>query len=84
MKTKTRDQDEVGWSLMLRRYGDASMQGQWQGAAERYELICRVCGDDSSLTYLIVSPDLQRLRGPYPLAEAVAKYEQHVRLHERA
>ena len=56
MKTKTRDQDEVGWSLMLRRYGDASVQGQRQGAAERYELICRVCGDDSSLTYLIVSP----------------------------
>ena len=86
MKTKTRDQDrdEVGWSLMLRRQTDGSVQGQPHTSdAESYELICRVCGDDSRLTYLDVSPDFQRLRAPYPIAEAVEKYEQHVRLHEQ-
>ena len=52
MKTKTRDQDrdEVGWSLMLRRQTDGSVQGQPHTSdAESYELICRVCGDDSRL-----------------------------------
>ena len=85
MKTKSRDQDEVGWSVMLRRHGPASVQAQPKADdAERYELICRLCGDDSRLAYLDVSPDLQRLRGPYPIAAAVAKYEQHVQFHERA
>jgi len=49
-----------------------------------FEIICCDCGDDPSLDYLEVSPRLQLVRGPYPLAAGIAVYEQHVDLHQQA
>ena len=43
------------------------------------EVICRECGD---LDYRQVSPGLQRIRGPYPLAARVAAYEEHLLRHD--
>ena len=48
-----------------------------------YEIICCDCGDDPDLDYREVSPRLQLVRGPYPIAAGVAAYEQHLKLHEQ-
>ena len=55
------------------------------GRAERrytgaFELICFECGDNPYLDYSRVSPRLQQLRGPYPIAAGLAAYEQHLGL----
>jgi hypothetical protein len=46
-----------------------------------FEIICRDCGDQPSLDYREVSPQLQRTRGPFPIAAGVTAYENHLRLH---
>ena len=47
-----------------------------------YELICCDCGDDPDLDYQQVSSQLQRIRGPYPIAAGVEAYEQHAGRHK--
>ena len=39
------------------------------------------CGDELELDYRDVSPELQRIRGPYPIAAGVTAYEEHLKLH---
>ncbi len=81
---KTRDQRAPVWTVILRRQSGSSVDVQPQaGDTELYELVCIHCGDDSRVTYRDAAPALQRVRGPYPLAAAVATYEQHVGLHAR-
>jgi cell division septation protein DedD len=36
------------------------------GWTDQWEIICPACGDDLDLDFRMVSPFLQRLRGPYP------------------
>ena len=49
-----------------------------------YELVCCDCGDHPYLDYREVSPGLQQIRGPYPIAAGVAAYERHIsRYHQR-
>jgi hypothetical protein len=39
----------------------------------KFEVICPDCGDDRSLYYDEVSPELQRLRGPYNSRETAER-----------
>ena len=45
------------------------------------EIICRACGYRSGLDYSEVSPELQRVRSPYPLNAGFAAVT-HLALHQ--
>ena len=80
----TRDQPGYGWTVVLRRQPARLVEGRQEGGyTDVFELICCDCGDDPDLDYREVSPELQRARGPYPIAAGVAAYEQHLRLHQQ-
>ena len=79
---KTCDQPGHGWTTVLRRQPARIVEGQPEGGyTDVFEIICCDCGDDPDLDYSEVSPRLQRVRGPYPIAAGVAAYEGHVGLH---
>ena len=48
------------------------------GYAHAFEIICCDCGDHPDLDYREVSPEHQRIRGPYPFPASVAAYQKHV------
>jgi hypothetical protein len=80
----TGGQPGPGWTLVLRRQPIGIADGQPQGGyADVYELICCYCGDDPGLDYRRVSPELQRIRGPYPIAAGSAAYGRHAGHHRR-
>jgi hypothetical protein len=80
----TGDQAGLGWTVVLRRQPAQIVDGQPQGGhGSAFELICRDCGDDPGLDYRQVAPELQRIRGPYPVAAGVAAYERHIARHHR-
>jgi hypothetical protein len=80
----TRDQRGDGWTVVLRRQAARLVEGQPVGGyADVFELICCDCGDDPGLDYREVSAKLQLVRGPYPVADGVAAYEHHRRLHQQ-
>ena len=56
------------------RIVDGRVEG---GYTSMYELICPACGDHRELDYLEISPRLQRLRGSYGLAAALAAFHKH-------
>jgi hypothetical protein len=58
-------------------------EGRQKGCRTMFELICYDCGDDPGLDYREVSPEFQRMRGPYLIAEGIAAYREHVGLHHR-
>jgi hypothetical protein len=63
----------------LRRQPVRIVAGSIEGGyTSVFEVICRACGDDPFLDYSEVSTRLQRLRGPYPLREGLAAYQQHL------
>lgn len=77
------DQSTLGWTVVLRRQRAHLVQGQPQGGyTDVYEIICCDCGDDPGLDYRDVSPELQKIRGPYPIVAGVAAYGEHVELHD--
>ena len=53
------------------------MKDRDRGYTDAYELICCDCGDNPDLDYRDVSPDLQRIRGPYRFSAGIEAYEQH-------
>jgi hypothetical protein len=63
-----------GWNVVLRRQPARIVDGY----TNAFEIICRECGDNPGLDYRQVSPELQQIRGPYPLAAGIAAYEEHV------
>jgi hypothetical protein len=80
----THDQRVDGWTVVLRRQPVRMVEGRAEGGyTDVFELICCDCGDDPGLDYREVSPRLQLVRGPYPIAAGVTAYEQHRRLHEQ-
>jgi hypothetical protein len=80
----TRDQPLHGWTTVLRRQPARIVEGQAEGGyTSVFEIICCDCGDDPGLDYRKVSPGLQRIRGRCPIADGVAAYERHVRLHQQ-
>ena len=81
---KTCDQPGQGWTTVLRRQPARIVEGQPEGGyTDVFEIICCDCGDDPDLDYSEVSPRLQRIRGPHPIAVGVAAYERHVGLHRQ-
>jgi len=73
-----------GWTVVLRRQPARLVDGQPQGGyTELFELICCYCGDDPDRDYREVSPELQQIRGPYPIAAGIAAYEKHIQHHMR-
>ena len=80
----TRDQPGHGWTVVLRRQPARIVNGRAEGPyTDAFEIICCGCGDDPGLEYSEVSPRLQRVRGPYPLADGVAAYETQLSLHHQ-
>jgi hypothetical protein len=57
------------------RMVDGRVDGGYTGM---YEVICPSCGDDPQLDYSQVPSRLQGLRGPHPLAAALAAYHEHL------
>jgi len=79
--TKTYDEPALGWTLVPRGQPVCLVEGRPEGGyTDAYELICSDCGDDPDLDYRGVSPDLQRIRGPYRLSGIIEAYGQHDRL----
>ena len=80
----TRDQRGDGWTVVLRRQPARIVQGQPEGGyTDLFEIICCDCGDHPDLDYCEVSPVLQRVRGPYPVADGITAYVEHAGLHRQ-
>ena len=75
----------LGWTVVLRRMPARIVAGRPEGGyTNAFEIVCCHCGDDPDLDYRDVSPELQRIRGPYqPIAAGATAYEKHVALHHR-
>ena len=81
---QTCDQPALGWTVVLRRRPARIVEGRPEGGyTDAFELICCACGDHPDLDYRDISPELQRIRGPYPIAAGVAAYEKHLELRHR-
>ena len=77
-------QPGLGWTVVLRRRPARIVEGRPEGGyTDEFEIICCDCGDDPGLDYREVSPALERIRGPYPIAAGITAYVQHVRQHPR-
>jgi hypothetical protein len=79
---RTCDQPALGWTLVLRRQPVRTVES-WpeDGYTDVFELICCDCGDHPDLDYRDLSAELQRIRGPYPLATGIAAYGKHLALN---
>jgi hypothetical protein len=78
------DQPAQSWTVVLRRQPAHIVEGEADGGyTDLFEIICCDCGDDPDLDYRDVSPRLQLIRGPYPLRDGVAVYNQHLRQHHK-
>ena len=76
------DQPGPGWTVVLRRQPVRILEGRPEGGyTDAYEIVCCYCGDHPDLDYREVSPELQRIRGPYPFAAGVTAYGKHAGLH---
>ena len=81
---KTCDQPGHGWTTVLRRQPAQIVDGQAEGGCTGvFEIICCGCGDDPGLDHREVSPGLQRIRGPYPIADGITADRKHVELHQQ-
>jgi len=80
----TRDQPGDGWTVVLRRQPARIVEGRPEGGyTDAFEIICCDCGDHPDRNYSEVSPELQQVRGPYPIADGVAAYEKHLGRHRQ-
>ena len=80
----TCDQPGGGWTVVLRRRPARVVEGRPEGGyTDAFEIICCDCGDHPDLDYSEVAPELQRIRGSYPIAAGAAAYEKHVGLHQQ-
>jgi hypothetical protein len=75
----TRDQPGDGWMVVLRRQPTRIVAG-WPGAgyADAFGIICCDGGDHRGRDYSEVAAELQRIRGPYPIAGGVAAHGKHL------
>ena len=63
----------------VRRQPVRIVDGRFKGGyTDVFEVICPSCGDHPYLDYSEVPPQLQWLRGPYPLQAALAAYYKHL------
>ena len=71
----------LGWTVVLRRRpARVAGEGAEGRYTNRFELICCECGDDPGMDYWEVSPEFQRMRGPYLIPAGIAAYQEHVAL----
>jgi hypothetical protein len=78
------DQPAPGWTVVLRRQPVRVVDGQVEGGyTDVFELICCDCGDHPDLDYRDISPEFQRIRGPYPIVAGVAAYGEHLEQHHK-
>jgi hypothetical protein len=78
----TCDQPGDGWTVVLRRKSARMVEGRPEsGYPDGFELICCDCGDHPGPDYCEVAPELQRIRGPYPIAAGIAACHKHLRQH---
>ncbi len=69
--------------MVLRREPVRIVAGQPDGGyTSLFEITYCYRGDHPDLVYREVPPELRQIRGPYPIAVAVAVFEEHLRLHE--
>jgi hypothetical protein len=74
-----------GWTIVLRRRPIRIVDGYPEGGyTDEFEIICCDCGDDPDLDYREVSPQLQRIRGPYLAAAGITAYVKHARRHPKS
>jgi hypothetical protein len=79
---KTQDQPRQDWTAVLRRRPVRLVAGRTEGGwTDEFEIVCCECGDDPDRDWREVSPALQRIRGPYPMAVGVTAYVRHARRH---
>ena len=75
------DEPAPSWTLVLRRQPVHLVEGRPEGGyTDVYELVCCDCGDHPDLDYRDVSPDVQRIRGPYRFSAGIEAYGEHDRL----
>jgi hypothetical protein len=53
------------------------------GYTDLFEIVCCDCVDHPDLDYSEVSPELQRVRGPYPIAAGITAYVMHLRRYHQ-
>jgi len=81
---KTRVEPGQDWTVVLRRQAARMVAGRAEGGyTDAFEIVCCDCGDHPDLDYGEVSPELQRIRGPSPIALGVTAYEKHLGQHRR-
>jgi hypothetical protein len=79
---KAQDQLRRDWTVALRRRPVRMVAGQPEGGwTDEYEIVCCDCGDDPDRDWREVSPALQRVRGPYPIAAGITAYVEHAARH---
>jgi len=75
-------QPRPDWTVVLRRRPVRIVAGEPQGGyTDVFEIVCCECGDDPDLDYRDVPPELQRIRGPYPIGAGITAYEMHAAQH---
>ena len=80
----TRDQPGDSWTVVLGCPPARMVEGRPEGGyTDLFEIICCDCGDHPDLDYRVASPELQRVRGPYPIADGITAYVEHVRRHHQ-
>ena len=73
-----------GITASLRRQPVRIVEGRREGGnRDAFEVVCCDCGDHPYLDYREVSPGLQRVRGPYPIADGITAYVKHVRRYHQ-
>ena len=79
----TSDPPESSWTVVLRRQPARIVQSRAEGGhTDVYEIICCDCGDHPGLDDVAVSPELQRIRGRYPIEAGGGADEKHLGLHQ--
>ena len=76
--------DEPDWMIQLRHRPASSGARHPDSGISRFEIICRMCGDDPALDHRQVSAELRRVRGSYPLMAGIAALLNHQEFHDRA
>jgi hypothetical protein len=78
------DKSALRWTVVLRRRPVRMVQGRPHGGyTDEFELICTDCGDHPDLDFQETSAELQRIRGPYPIAAGVKAYQDHLRCRHK-
>ncbi len=79
---KTRDKPRQDRKVVLRRQPVRIVDGRFEGGyTGLFEIICCYCGDHPDLDYREAPPELQQIRGPYPIAAGAEAFVKHLEQH---